>query len=104
MSDVVIPPQYRSRVKQRLKVLAYVEDHGVKPAARHFALSRVTVRQWRDRHRPEGVRGLVPRYPTRRRRRIAADVIPLVTEARLEHRFGADRTQIWLQRVHGISL
>ena len=24
MSDVVIPPQYRARVKQRLKVLAYV--------------------------------------------------------------------------------
>jgi len=39
MSDVVIPPQHRARVKQRLKVLAYVQEHGVKPAARHFALS-----------------------------------------------------------------
>ena len=46
----------------------------------------------------------MPQYPTRRRRRIAAEVIPLVKQARLEHRFGADWTQIWLQRVHGISL
>jgi transposase InsO family protein len=104
MSDVAIPAQYRTRVKYRLKVLAYVQQHGVKPAARHFALSRVTVRQWRDRHRADGTRGLLPRYPTRRRRRIAPEVIPLVKEARLEHRFGADRTQIWLKRVHGISL
>ena len=49
MIDVTIPPQYRARVKQRLKVLKYVEDHGVRPAARHFALSRVTVRAWRSR-------------------------------------------------------
>jgi hypothetical protein len=33
MADLVIPPQYRVRVKQRLKVLAYAEEHGLKPAA-----------------------------------------------------------------------
>jgi transposase len=104
MSDVVIPPKSRARVKHRLKVLAYVQEHGIKPAARHFALSRVTVREWRDRHRAEGIRGLVPRYTARGSRRIAPDVVPLVKQARLEHRFGADRTQIWLQRVHGIAL
>src|SRR5262249_43322332 len=104
MSDLVIPPQYRARVKHRLKVLAYVDERGVNPAARHFALSRVTVRQWRDRRRADGIRGLFPRYPARRRRRVAPEIIPLIKEARLEQRFGADRTQIWLQRIHGISI
>ena len=56
MADVAIPPQYRVRVKHRLRVLAYVEDHGSEPAARHFALSRATVRAWRDRHDTEGSR------------------------------------------------
>ena len=28
MVDIAIPPQYRARVKHRLKVLKYVEDHG----------------------------------------------------------------------------
>ncbi|HZT76592.1 MAG TPA: helix-turn-helix domain-containing protein, partial [Vicinamibacterales bacterium] len=104
MSDVVIPTHYRVRVKQRLRVLAYAEEHGLKPAARHFALSRTTVREWRDRRDAHGVAGLFPRYPKRRRRRVAPELIPLVKQARLEHRFGADRTRIWLQRVHGVSI
>ena len=104
MANVVIPPQYRVRVKQRLKVLAYAEEHGLKPAARHFALSRTTVREWRDRRDAHGEAGLLPRYPKRRRRRVAPDVIPLVKQARVEHRLGADRTRIGLQRVHGISI
>ena len=99
MPDVVIPTQYRTRVKYRLKVLAYVAEHGVKPAARHFALSRVTVRQWRDRHRADGVRGLLPRYPARRRRRVAPEVITLVKlGARLQPRAlldGAPRLHAW---------
>jgi hypothetical protein len=85
-------------------VLAYAEEHGLKPAARHFALSRTTVRQWRDRRDAQGPAGLLPQYPKRRRRRVAPELIPLVKQARLEHRFGADRTRIWLQRVHGISI
>src|SRR5262249_28948478 len=36
--------------------------------------------------------------------RVSPDIIPLVKQARVEHRFGADRTRIWLQRVHGISI
>jgi transposase InsO family protein len=104
MSDAVVPIRYRLRVKQRLVVLAYAEEHGLKPAARHFALSRTTVREWRDRHRAQGFPGLLPRYPKRRRRRVAVEVIPLVKVARTEHRFGAARTRIWLQRVHGISV
>jgi transposase InsO family protein len=104
MPDLVIPSQYRVRVKQRLKVLTYAAEHGLKPAARHFALSRTTVREWRDRHEVHGLAGLLPKYPKRRRRRVAVDVIPLVKQARVEHEFGAARTRIWLQRVHGISI
>jgi transposase InsO family protein len=104
MADVAIPPRYRARVKQRLKVLAYVQQYGIRPAARHFALSRITVRAWRDRYRADGLAGLLPRYPKRRAARIRPEIIPLVQQARLEHRFGADRTRIWLQRVHGIAI
>ena len=104
MSEFAIPSRYRLRVKQRLVVLAYAEHHGVKPAGRHFGINRKTVREWRDRHRAQGMAGLLPRYPKRRRRRVAPEVIPLVRLARTEHRFGAARTRIWLQRVHGISV
>jgi transposase InsO family protein len=104
MSETVIPSQYRLRVKQRLVVITYAGDHGVKPAGRHFGLSHKTVRRWRARHQTDGLLGLVPRYPRRRRRRVAPEVIPLVKQARIEHRFGAARTRIWLRRVHGIAL
>ena len=82
MSDVEIPSQYRVRVKQRLRVLAYAKEHGLKPAARHFALSRTTVREWRDRRDAQGPTGLLPRYPKRRRRRVAPELIPLIKQAR----------------------
>jgi transposase InsO family protein len=104
MSEPAIPSRFRLRVKQRLTVLTYVEEHGVKPAGRHFGLNHKTVRRWRIRHETHGVLGLVPRYPKRRQRRVAPEVIPLVKQARLEHRFGAARTRIWLQRVHGIGV
>ncbi len=38
-----------ARVRERLAVLAYVAEHGLKPAARRFDLDRKTVRAWRDR-------------------------------------------------------
>jgi transposase len=104
MSEPAIPSRFRLRVKQRLTVLTYAEEHGVKPASRHFGLNYKTVRRWRIRHQTHGVLGLVPRYPKRRRRRVAPEVIPLVKEARLEHRFGAARTRIWLQRVQGVGV
>lgn len=104
MSEAVIPSRYRLRVKQRLTIVVYAEEHGVKPAGRHFGLNRKTVREWRNRHREQGLAGLLPRYPKRRRRRLAPQVIPLVKQARTEHGFGAARTRIWLQRVHGMSV
>jgi transposase len=104
MSEVAIPSRYRLRVRQRLVIVAYAEEHGVKPAGRHFGLDRKTVREWRDRRRAQGVAGLLQRYPKRRRRRVAPEVIPLVRQARTEHQCGAVRTRIWPQRVHGISV
>jgi transposase len=104
MSEAVIPIRYRLRVKQRLKVVVYAKAHGVKPAGRHFGLDRKTVREWRDRHRAHGLAGLWPQYPARRRRRLAPEVVALVKLARTEHQFGAARTRIWLQRVHGVSI
>jgi transposase InsO family protein len=64
----------------------------------------VTVRQWWRNWQRAGVQGLVPQYPARRRRRIGADVVALITQARLEHKFGANRTQIWLARVHQVRV
>lgn len=105
MSTVVIPIRYRLRVKQRLAIVNYAEDFGVKPASRHFGLNRKTVRQWRDRWRRDGEAGLLPRYPARRkRRRLDERAIALIKQARVQHRFGAGRAKIWLERVHQIRV
>jgi transposase len=99
-----IPTRYRLRVKRRVAVVEYAKQYGIKPASRQFGLTRVTVRQWWRNWQRAGIQGLVPQYPARRRRRIGEDVIALITEARLEHKFGANRTQIWLARVHHVRV
>jgi transposase InsO family protein len=58
------------------------------------------VRDWYRRWKTDGDVGLMPRYPARRKRRVSDAIVELVRIARVEHRWGASRTQIWLQRVH----
>src|SRR5262245_4145956 len=96
MVDRSISRQYRWKVKSRLAVLEYVGMHGAKPAASRFGLDRKTIRAWRTRARTGGPAGLVPRYPQRRRRRIAAEVVDLIAHARRDLQYGACRTRIWL--------
>ena len=75
MSDVLVPIHYRVRVKQRLRVLAYADEHGLKPAARHFTLGRTTCGNRAIAGMPTAWRGCC------RAIRSVGD------EARLEHRF-----------------
>lgn len=100
----MIPPRYRFRVKQRLAIVTYVEENNVSAASRRFALKRDTIRLWRDRWREEGLAGLIPRYPGRRRGRVPPEVIELLRRARVELEYGSGKAKIWLERVHGVRL
>src|SRR5215510_13882067 len=74
------------------------------PRARGRDLDRKTIRAWRQRAREAGPVGLVPRYPTRRRRRIPDRVVELIAEARRDRHYGTCRTRIWLMRVHQVKV
>jgi transposase len=104
LSESKIPKRYRLRVRERLVVVEYAEEHGVRAAARRYGLDRKTVRAWRNRAVAAGVGGLVPRYPKTRARRIADDVVELIKQARVELGYGSTRTQLWLQRVHRVRV
>src|SRR5713101_7560312 len=69
-----------------------------------FGLDRKTIREWRDRWRPHGMLGLVPRYPERRPSRVPEDVLRLLEHARRELGYGAPRTRIWLLEALGVDL
>jgi len=98
MSEGSIPARYRLRVKQRLAIVAFAREHGIKPASRHFGFARRTVRTWLRRWKADGEAGLVPKYPRQRKRRLPATTIDLIRVARTEHQWGAPRTRVWLER------
>ncbi|MDP3940355.1 MAG: helix-turn-helix domain-containing protein [Deltaproteobacteria bacterium] len=100
METIVIAPQYRLRVKQRVGVVAYALEHGLKGASRRFGLDRKTVRAWVRRRRAAGATGLLPRYPRTRPTRLPDEVVRRIEPARRALRYGAPRTRIWLRRVH----
>jgi transposase len=104
LSDVKVQLQYRWRVRQRLLVLHFARLHGPTAAARRYGVSVRTIRRWRVRWRQGGLAALVPRYPRRRGRRGTARVIELVGQARRELAYGAQRTQLWLRRVHDVRI
>jgi transposase InsO family protein len=103
MSDS-IPVRYQLRVKQRRRVVQYAETYGLRAASRHFGLARRTVRVWFRRWKTLGEVGLVPRYPARRKRRLSDATFELIRTARVEHRWGAARAQVWLERVHKVRV
>jgi transposase InsO family protein len=104
MTDSGVPAQYRLRVKQQMVAVRYAEEHGIKPAARHCGVARRTVRTWLRRWKAGGEAGLVPRYPSRRPRRLPGTTIELIRIARVELEFGAPRTRVWLHRVHQLHV
>src|SRR5215813_4547860 len=104
MRDAAVPRRYRLRVQERLLVIEYAAANGVRPASRRFGMTSRTIRRWRARWRENGVRGLIPRYPARRRRRIAEPLIELIRHARVDFSYGSTRTQLWLWRVHRLRV
>jgi transposase InsO family protein len=104
LSDVKVRLQYRWRVRQRLMVLQFARLHGPTAAGRRFGISVRTIRRWRVRWRQGALQGLVPRYPRHRGRRITPRVIELIGQARRELEYGAQRTQLWLRRIHDIRV
>lgn len=104
IAQLKIRPELRWRVRQRLAVLRLAEEYGQKAAADRVGLSARTIRRWQHRYRAGGVLELVPRYPARRRRRIPDHIVALIAHARREFGYGCARTQVWLRRVHEVSL
>src|SRR5215470_4927543 len=104
LSDVKVRAQYRTWVRHRLIVLEYAWAHGPAAAGRHYGISARTIRRWRKRWRAEGLKGLVPRYPHRRQRRVTVEVLELIRQARQELAYGAARTRLWLLRRHRVRL
>src|SRR5215470_8625798 len=104
LAELKVRREYRWRVRQRLAVLELAQQLGQKQAAERMGLCARTIRRWQIRARQGGALGLVPRYPTRRRRRIPDSVVALVAHARRELGYGCARTQVWLRRVHHVSL
>ena len=102
MSDIAV--RYRLRVKQRRRIVEYAQEHGMKPAGRHLGLDRRTVRRWVRRWLADGEQGLVPRYPAKRKRRLPDTTRELIRSARVDHRYGASRAQVWLKRVHQLHV
>ncbi len=84
-----IPTRYRLRVKQRLRVLEFTRQIGVRAANRRFGISRNIVREWKRRFEAEGVLGLVPRYPATRKSPMPAEIVELLRYARTELEYGA---------------
>lgn len=104
LSDIKVRAQYRTWVRYRLTVLEYAWAHGPAAAGRHYRISARTIRRWRRRWRSRGVEGLVPAYPRHRPRQVPPKALELIRQARQELGYGAPRTRLWLQRVHGIRL
>ena len=100
MSECVISARYRLRVKQRLAIVAFAREHGIKPASRHFGFTRRTVRTWLRRWKANGEAGLVPKYPRQWKRRLPDTTIDTIRVARVDHQWGAPRTRVSLERVH----
>jgi hypothetical protein len=73
-------------------------------ARRRPGASIQTIRRWRVRWRQDALQALVPGYPRRRGRRITPRVIELIGQARRSLTYGAQRTQLWLHRVHDVRV
>ena len=78
----LVPPRYRLKVKQRLAIVEWAMEHGITPAGERFGLDRKTVREWRDHYRAQGIVGLIPMYPERRKSRLPSEVLALIEHAR----------------------
>src|SRR5262249_59613730 len=93
MREAAVPRRYRLRVQERLLVIDYAAANGVRPASRRFGMTSRTIRRWRARWREGGVRGLIPRYPARRRRPIPETLLEPISHARVGFRYGSTPPQ-----------
>jgi transposase len=83
--------------------VAYAREHGIKPAARHFAWAPRTVRAWVQRWEQAGIAGLAPKIPAPRGRRLADHVLALIRAAH-DARWSAWRTRAWLDAAHDVRV
>ena len=82
-------PKMEDRFDQRLKMVQYARVHGIKPAARHFGSTAVTVRKWLGRYGQDARKGLIDqsRAPKHPAHKISSDVEAKVVKLKKAYPF-----------------
>jgi transposase len=109
--------EMRDAYNHRLRLVEYARQHGLKPAARAFATTVVTVRKWLRRFQQQGPKGLVEqsRAPHRCPHKTPPEVeqqlvawrqrLPTFGAARLKREFDLRPSHTTMQRIwrqHGL--
>jgi transposase len=88
----------------RRELVRFAQKHGIKPAARHFACSRNTVRKWLRRSEAQGSVEEQSRRPRNCPAQVDCHIEQTVLDSRRKTRYGPHRLSDWLKRTRHIEI